>query len=120
MNATALFSPEGRTSAALLLRVHAFFRQHPSGRIKTGVWTDPEWGRAEFLVWFRECLDQKINRDDRRPWRCLTREWQADMAHDARLINAAVRGIRQSGCNLLLTPEMQRRYPHVNTHRHDD
>jgi hypothetical protein len=37
------------------------------------------------------------------------------MAHDARLINDAARHIRWSGRNLLRTPEMRRRYPHVNT-----
>ncbi len=110
-----LFDADGRTSAARLLHAHAFFRAHPNGRMWTGVWNDPVWDRAVFLAWFRTCLHRKINRADRRPWRCLAPQWQVDMALDARLINDAARSIRQSGCNLLRTPEMRRRYPYINT-----
>jgi hypothetical protein len=110
-----MFNEEGRTSAKLIIRAFQFFKKHPEGRLRTGVWSDPAWTRDAFLAWFRECLNRKINRGNTRPWRCLTPQWQADMAHDARLINDAARHIRWSGRNLLRTPEMRRRYPHLNT-----
>jgi hypothetical protein len=101
-----LFDADGRTSAARLLQTHAFFRAHPHGRVRTGVWNDPTWDYTVFLAWFRTCLHRKINCTDRRTWRCLAPQWQVDMAHDARLINDAARGIRQSSCNLLRTPRL--------------
>jgi hypothetical protein len=111
----SMFTTDGRTSAAMIIRAFRFFKKHPEAQLQTGVWSDPVWTRDAFLHWFHDCLLQKINRGDTRPWRCLTPQWQADMAHDARLINDAARHIRWSGRNLLRTPEMRRRYPHVNT-----
>lgn len=99
----------------VLLEASRLYRADPDTRIDTGVWPPEVWTRADFRRWFTGCLDSKINRQDTRRWRKLTPEYQSSLAHDAQIINDRKRGLRRSGCNLLNTPEMQRRYPEINT-----
>ena len=74
------------------------------------------WKFAELRRWFMGCLNSKINRDDRRGWRALQPEYQIDLACDARVVNDYYsRRIRHTGCyGLLRTPELKRRYPHID------
>ena len=109
-----MFDRHGQTSAGRLIRAWRFFRAHPDGVLRTGLWDDPVWGQLEFSNWFRACLHAKINRFDPRTGRCFTAEWQAAQIHDARLINDRARRIRWSGRNLLNTLELQRRYPDIH------
>lgn len=109
-----MFDRNGQTSANRLVRAWRFFQAHPEGTLRTSVWDDPVWSKAQFLTWFRACLHAKISRTDQRVGRCFAAEWQTAMAHDARLINDRARRIHWSGRNLLQTAEMQRRYPDVH------
>lgn len=70
----------------------------------------------EWLRWFRECLNAKINRGLARTGRKLDGDYQTELRRDARHINDYFgRRIRNSGCrNLLRTPELRRRYPQIN------
>jgi hypothetical protein len=59
-------------------------RQAMAGEITVRTW----WGCSgltgdEFRHWFRERLDAKINRHDRRRWRRLSGDYQASLVRDA-------------------------------------
>jgi hypothetical protein len=106
-----------RTTLPKLLAAYRFFEQCPDGQIRTGMWEQPTWTADEFRGWFRGCLHAKINRNDRRPWRKLDDAYQLSLAIDARTVNDYyARRMRHTGCrNILRTPELRRRYPHVNS-----
>lgn len=57
------------TTLPRLLSAARYFQTHPDGLIKTGMWTDPAWTRADWRRWFTDCLHAKINRTDTRPGR---------------------------------------------------
>lgn len=92
-----------------------FFREHPDGKLQTGMWTDPVWNAQQFHRWFMHSLHAKINRDDTRSGRCFTVEYQTKLYNDARVINDYAKRIRWGGCGLLRTPEMKKRYPQVDS-----
>ena len=103
------------TSVPRILAAAAWFREHPDGTMQTGMWAEPVWLALDFHYWFLRCLNRKIDRDDNRHWRKLAPDYQDDLRHDARAVNDYARRVRNSGCNgLLATPELRRRYPHVN------
>jgi len=59
-------------------------RKALAGEITVKTW----WGcngltGDEFRRWFRERLDAKINREDRRKWRRLSSDYQASLMRDA-------------------------------------
>ena len=78
------------------------------------------WDYNQLRAWFIRCMHNKINRADTRTGRCYTPEWQHDMLLDARIINQYSRRIRHTGCNVLNTPEMKRRYPHIDNQPYED
>jgi len=80
----------------------------------TGLWPPERWTLVTFRRWFLRCLHNKINRHDSHPWRKLDYGYQSDLCHDASIINDYARGMMHRGLNLLRTPELRRRYPHVN------
>jgi hypothetical protein len=90
------------------------YRADPETLIDTGAWPPEVWTRADFRRWFVGCLHNKINRLDGRRWLKLSSEYQSGLAHDAQIINDRKRGLRRSGCNLLNTPELKRRYPAID------
>lgn len=100
-----------------LLTAARWCKAHPEGRLATGIWGNPTWTTTDFWQWFRACLHAKIDRGDTRPWRKLSSDYQRDLALDARLINDYTgRRIRRTGSRgLLRTPELRRRYPHIDT-----
>lgn len=104
------------TDLAHLLAAARWCKAHPDGRLATGMWAEPTWRAADFWRWQTQCLCEKINRTDERTGRKLSPEYQADLAHDARIIaDYTRRRIRHSGCHgLLRTPELRRRYPHID------
>jgi hypothetical protein len=65
----------------------------------------------------RRCLDRKINREGTRQWRRLGSEYQSDLRCDAQTVNDYyARRLRHTACrNILRTPELRARYPHVST-----
>lgn len=99
-----------------LLTAAHWCKTHPHGRITTGMWEDPDWTTAEFWRWFMRCLHAKINRQDQRTWRKLSDEYQLAQALDALVIRGYYgHRIRHTGCRgLLRTPELRRRYPHID------
>lgn len=135
-----MFDDNGNTSAKNILTAFRFFREHPEGRIMTGVWTDgPDgWDRARFMAWFRKCLNRKINRNDTRqslpgrkldgtprparPWRSLSDDYQRDLWHDAQTIRQyTTLRYRHTGCRgLLRTREMKKRFPHIDNQPSED
>jgi hypothetical protein len=103
------------TSVPRLLATARWFREHPDGSMKTGMWTEPTWLALDFHAWLLRCLHRKIDREDGRTWRKLDPEYQDLQRRDARAVNDYARRVRHYGCSgLLVTPEMRRRYPHVN------
>ena len=104
------------TTVKRLLETDRYFKENPNGRISTGVWDDPEWDAAQFWQWFRECLNDKINREDTRQWRNLTPQCQLDLRLDVRAIRQYVQNVaRSSGSRgMLRTPELKRRYPNID------
>lgn len=115
-------SDEYQTDVPHLLAVARWCKRHPDGWIITGIREEPRWSANRFFNWFRECLHTKIDRGDTRTWRKLRPTYQADLRRDAVLITDYIhRHIRYSGCrNLLMTPEMRRRYPHINNQPRED
>ena len=59
-----LFTPMGQTDAHTLLAVAAFFRDHPDGLVKVGVWPETTWDARQFREWFHKCLMDKIDSHD--------------------------------------------------------
>ena len=97
-----------------LLEAGRLYRTDPAAVLTVNVWPPEAWARADFRRWFMTCLHNKVNRQDRRQWRKLTPAYQDGLSHDARIVNDSARGVRWSGCNLLSTPELKRRYPAVD------
>jgi hypothetical protein len=130
-------SGEYTTSVRNILAAVRFFRMQPDGRVTTGIWDEPNWSRETFREWFRKRLHEKINVrgyqsrnrarrvrafwGDRRFGRRMTDDYTSAIAHDARVINDYVgKRIRSTGSSgLLRTPEMQKRYPHINCQREE-
>lgn len=113
-----------RTSIRNIQTARQWFKEHPGGKISTGMWTDGAWTEAQFTRWLRDCLNAKINSHlpaSMTTGRKHSREWQLNAWRDAREVNDYYgRRLRHSGCRgLLRTPEMQRRYPEVNTQERD-
>lgn len=104
-------------SLPTLLRAYQFAKTVPTAVFRVD-WCTELTGR-EWLKWFREKLHEKINREDKRNWRKLDREYWRDLRWDARIINEYAKRIRNPGMNLLRTPEMRRRYPHVNNQQYE-
>jgi hypothetical protein len=102
-----------KTTIRHIKLVKEFFREHPEGRIPTGIWSDQYWNKREWYRWFHRSLQAKIS-DDKRPWRKLSDLYQSDQRRDARIINDYAKRIRWPGRNLLSTGELRRRYPHIN------
>ena len=97
----------------ILIEAHGLAKQGKS--IKTGMWDTPYFTPEQFENWFRDCLNAKINRTDTRKFRKFGTEYQWDLMKDSRIINDSASRIVRSGCNILNTPEMKKRYPHINT-----
>ena len=105
-----------RTTARRLLDTMAAAKANPKATIKTGIWSDPYWTGAQARIWFWARLDDKINRNQPPRGRKHDAEYQQHLAIDARAINDYYGcRLRHRGCRgLLRTPEMRRRYPHIN------
>lgn len=100
---------------AELIEAGRLYRANPDLVLDPGLWPPHAWTRSDFRRWFRGCLHAKINRDDaRQGWRKMQDSYQAGLARDVRIIRDAARGVRWPGCNLLSTPELQRRYPRIH------
>ena len=116
-----LFNPNGQTDVHTLVAVCRFFRAHPEGLVRVGVWPDTVWDAARFRRWFRECLADKISSREPRRGRKDSWQYQEDLRFDARVINDYYgRRIIWPGRNILRTLEMQRRYPHIHNPSRDD
>ncbi len=63
-----MFGEAGRTSATRFIRAFQVYKQHPEGRLRIGVGSDPESTRATFLGWFhdRAYLKSYLTRQGRR------------------------------------------------------
>ena len=112
-----LFNSNNQTTVNRLLLVYYFFTVCPNGLIRSGIWTNPTWDRSTFQQWFYKCLDEKINRDMDHTGRKRTPEYQNALKLDRKHIHDYLNHrIRNTGSrNILHTPEMQRRYPYINT-----
>jgi hypothetical protein len=84
------------------------------------IWPPERWTWADFRRWFIKCLQLKINRHDGRTWRKFDREYQRNLRCDADVINDYARRVMRRGLNVLRTPEMRRRYPHINNNPFTD
>jgi hypothetical protein len=116
-----LFTPTGQTDAHTLLAVAAFFRSHPDGLVKVGVWPETTWNAGQFREWFHTCLMEKISFRSPCKGRKTTRQYQLEQRLDAQVINEFHgRRIVRRGRNILRTPEMRRRYPQINNPPLDD
>lgn len=84
---------------------------------QTDVATRQEPRHSDLRNAARRCLDRKINREGTRQWRRLGSEYQSDLRCDAQTVNDYyARRLRHTACrNILRTPELRARYPHVST-----
>lgn len=107
------------TTAKQLTETYKDWSQHQERTMRVDWCT--EWTYADFLKWFRSCLNNKINRNDsRNNWRKMQDDYQYGLVRDAYNIRDYARGIRNTGCrNILTTKELQARYPHINTQERD-
>ena len=69
----------------------ATMRRALAGEIIVKTW----WGcngltGEAFRHWFRQRLDDKINREDRRPWRRLSADYQVALARDANRVRQII------------------------------
>jgi hypothetical protein len=121
---TPIGSADGRyTVSRLLATIRAIDDLPPFARIPAGAWPNKGLYPREWRQWFRACLDQKINRNDPRAgWRKMSREYQVAQWQDRRAVEDYIhRRIRCSGSRgNLRTPEMKRRYPHIDCQALDD
>ena len=104
-------------SARALIDAHKFFSNLPDGeRVEVPIPGDfsEHWTRGDFMQWFWNCLNSKINRGDKRKWRNLTDEYQWDLRHDIRIIRDYMRGVRWSGIGNLRLKDLKTRYPNIN------
>lgn len=108
-------------SVRALIDSYKTFKANPEQKWNMGIWPDESWNFTDFQKWFIKCLNEKINRQDSRTWRKLTPEYQLNLKKDSWRIKDYYRSRAVcSGCNLLNTPEMKNRYPHINTRMIND
>ena len=102
-----------------LLHSYRTFRTSPNTEYKVP-WDDWDtWNFERFRAWFLECLHRKIDRDDTRSGRKHTDQYQRDLQWDRdRIHDYLFRRLRSTGSTgLLRTPELRKRYPHINCQR---
>jgi hypothetical protein len=108
----------GYRSTAHLITVYRKMRElSPEVRVTFDRWEDLTFTCAEYRQWFRDCLNDKINRGDvRATWRKMDRDYTRNLIRDRRIIEDYLyRRYRSTGCHgLLNTKELQRRYPQIN------
>jgi len=107
-----------QTTAKRLLSVYRAVKTNPDISIKTNIWNDPKWTAEQFMVWFRACLHQKINRHDpRNGWKKCSDDYQKHLIRDSRLIKEYYGSrIRHTGSmNILHLQEFKIKYPFINT-----
>lgn len=82
----------------------------------TGCWPNDRLTATEFRQWFTACLEHKINRALPQLGRKHDSDYQLDLQCDRRTIDDYTqRRVRNTGCTgMLRTPELRRRYPHIN------
>ncbi len=105
-----------------LLQLYRDFRATPAMKVTIAVPGDwpIEWDYADFRRWLRRSINAKIESKapiSRCKYRKCDPDYQRDLRQDAHTINDYYgRRIRCTGCsNILRTPELQAKYPHVNT-----
>lgn len=75
---------------------------------------------AEYMRWFRKCLNAKINRNEKPVGRKHSDEYQNNLRLDSYRIKDYKSGLRSSGCSgLLRTREMVERFPYINNQPRD-
>lgn len=112
-----------KTETRNILQAARFFRLNPDGEIVTGMWEHPTWDKHEFREWFIECLNAKCSRGLEHPaWRRWKREYQRNQEVDGETILAftAFRRRSSGSCGMLRTPELKRRFPHINCQPWED
>jgi hypothetical protein len=111
----------GRYSTRGLVATMRAVKANPQLRVKTGEWTRPVLSNSEYRAWFLRCLDTKINRALPQTGRKLKGDYQQNLRMDVRTVNDYYgRRARSSGSSgMLRTPELRRRYPHVNCQERD-
>lgn len=110
-------------SARSLVAAMRFAKSHTDDNGRLPVGDFDVMTPTEFRRWFLLCLNRKISRDDpRHGCRRFDDNYHFDLKLDALKINDYVgRRVRQSGSSgLLRTPEMRRRYPHINRQPRED
>jgi hypothetical protein len=101
-----------------LIAAYKFAREKGENGIFEIDWARRMDGNA-WRRWFRQKLNEKINREDKRTGRKLTSEYYQNLFWDSNRIHEYNRQrVRWSGSvGVLRTTEMQRRYPHINDQR---
>lgn len=102
-----------------LILILKFAKSNPD-HITTIFWDRSMTGR-EYVRWFRDCLNEKINRNIPEKGRKYHYQYQADQLIDARIIREVIGlRIRRSGTNILRTKELRERYPDINNPNSND
>lgn len=103
---------QGYTAKQLVAAVR-IAKQNPQILIKVS-WSTNMTAR-DYIKWFRDSLNRKINRNDqRRNFKKFDDSFHSNLKYDAMVINEFAKGIRRTGTQNLKTDLMRRLYPEVN------
>jgi hypothetical protein len=74
---------------AEIKRMFGFFKENPDGiaQIKD-MFPEKTYNKREFKQWFINCLNNKINREDKRDCRKFNSDWHFETLRFSRLVNS--------------------------------
>lgn len=84
---TAYRVPSNYTAAQLLLAIQTAKREPGSSFSIAGSWPAEEMTAAQYIAWFRSCMNAKINRGQAPRGRKDCSDWQRDAMRTARSVN---------------------------------
>ena len=70
-----------------LKQVRQWFKDHPGGTVKVHMWPEIVMNKNQWLKWFMDCLNEKINRYEKIRGRRDCQEYFIEMIRAAREIN---------------------------------
>ncbi len=102
------------TSAKRLIETYRDWSQHQERIMHVDY--DTTWTYSDFITWFRECLNDKINREDTRNWRKFGFDYQVNLRRDQDSLRDIHKRIR---VYQLHTSEIRSRFSYLLSHYDD-
>ena len=102
------------TAKSLVATYHRL-KANPHAAYLFGEWPHERMTFAQWRVWFMDCLNAKINRNETPRGKKDTPKYRRLLARDVSIIREYYTSrVRHSGRNILTTPEAKRRYPEID------